>query len=127
MSNVKSTKKMAVSPTNSKKQKKKRLVQNTYDLAQFKRLIGKGLITQLKCATAVFDTELKNKILSKTIKSIALTGIVSNGVVYVFEGVDRLLALNAVSYAEIKKHDLEIDVIVNQYFNLSLNDLTNYH
>lgn len=127
MSNAKSAKKTISSPTASKKQKKKRLVQNTYDLAQFKRLIGKGLITQLKCAAATFDVELKNKILSKSIKSIAMTGIVSNGIVYIFEGVDRLLALNAVSYAEIKKYDLEIDVIINQHFNLSLNDLTNYH
>ena len=127
MSSAKTVKKPAASPTNSKKQKKKRLVQNTYDLAQFKRLIGKGLILQLKCATASFDTELKNKILSKSIKSVAMTGIVSNGIVYIFEGVDRLLALNAVSYAEIKKYDLEIDIYVNQYFNLSVNDLANYH
>ena len=127
MSNTKSTRKTAVSPNNIKKIKKKKLVQNTYDLSQFKRLIGKGLVLQLKCASATFDAELKNKILSKTIKSVAMTGIVSNGIVYIFEGVDRLLALNAVSYAEIKKHDLEIDVIINQYFNLSLNDLTNYH
>ncbi len=127
MSNAKSGKKTVNSPSAAKKQKKKKLVQNTYDLAQFKRLIGKGLVMQLKCATAPFDTELKNKILSKTIKSIAMTGIVSNGIVYIFEGVDRLLALNAVSYAEIKKYDLEIDVYVNQYFNLSVNDLANYH
>ena len=127
MSSTKPVKKTVVSPTNSKKQKKKRLVQNTYDLSQFKRLIGKGLIIQLKCATATFDAELKNKILSKAIKSIAMTGIVSNGIVYIFDGVDRLLALNAVSYAEIKRHDLEIDIYVNQYFNLSVNDLTNYH
>ncbi len=103
--------------------KKKRLIQNTFELIQFKKMIGKGLVCPFKGALNTFDPDLKNKILSKLVKTIAMTGFISGGIVYIYEGVDRLLALNAVSYAEIKKADLEIDVILNQYSNLSITDL----
>jgi hypothetical protein len=122
MSSVKVTKK-AVSPR-STKVKKKKLVQNQFELIQFKKMIGKGLVLPYKGATSPPDSDLKNKILSKSVKTIAMTGFISSGIIYVFEGVDRLLAINAVSYAEIKKADLEIDIILNQYSNLSVSDLT---
>ncbi len=121
MSSVRIIKKV-VSPK-ALKQKKKRLIQNTFELTQFKKMIGKGLVCPFKGVNSIFDPELKNKILSKLVKTIAMTGFISGGIVYIYDGVDRLLALNAVSYAEIKKADLEIDIILNQYSNLSITDL----
>ncbi len=112
------------SPKTKKAQKKKKVVQNQFELVQFKKMIGKGLVTYYKGANLTQDPDLKNKILSKSVRSIAMTGFVSGGIIYIFEGVDRLLAVNAVSYAEIKKADLDIDIILNQYSNLSVSDLT---
>jgi len=109
----------------SPKKKKSKLVQNTFELIQFKKIIGKGLIVPFKGSTAIFDQSIKDKILSKTIKSIAMTGLVSSGIIHIFDGVDRLLAINAISYAEIKKASLDIDIIINQYTNMQMSDLAN--
>jgi len=103
--------------------KKKKLVQNTFDLIQFKKMIGKGLVLPYKHGGCQIDIGTKNKILSKEFKSVAITGFVNGGIIYIFDGIDRLLAINSISYAEIKKTDLDIDVIVNQYFNLQVGDL----
>lgn len=115
MSGVKSARR-APSP---KAKKKKKPITNTFELTQVKKMIGKGLIIPYKGADLALNQELKNKILSKAIKSIAITGFLSGGIIYIFEGVDRLTALNAVSYAEIKKTELEIDIYINQYSSLS--------
>lgn len=117
MSTTKVVKK-AISPRSSKA-KKKKPVQNQFELIQFKKMIGKGLVLPYKGAISPPDSDLKNKILSKSVKTIAMTGFISSGIIYIFEGVDRLLAINTVSYAEIKKADLEIDIILNQYSSLS--------
>lgn len=108
----------------SPKAKKKKCVKNTFELIQFKKMIGKGLITVYKGAVAIPEEGIKEKILSGTYKSIAMTGFVSGGIVYIFNGVERLLALHSISYAEIKKNDIEIDIIINQYSKLSPNELT---
>jgi len=54
-----------------------------------------------------------------------MTGLVSSGIIHIFDGVDRLLAINAISYAEIKKASLDIDIIINQYTNMQMSDLAN--
>jgi hypothetical protein len=103
------------SPSRAKPQKKKRIVQNVYDLVQFKRMLGKGLILPCKDNTAVLDPAIKEQIMAKSVKSIAMSGMIMSGIVYIFDGVDRLLAINSVSYADIKKNNLEIDIIINQH------------
>jgi hypothetical protein len=115
MSSVKSARRVP-SP---KAKKKKKLITNTFELIQVKKMIGKGLIVPYKGADLALNQELKNKILSKAIKSIAMTGFLSGGIIYIFEGVDRLTALNAVSYADIKKVELEIEIYINQYSSLA--------
>lgn len=96
------------------KVKKKKATQNTYDLVQFKKMIGKGLIEPQKGSSVVQDPSMKEKILTKSVKIVAMTGTVNNGIIYITDGVERLLAINSVSYAEIKKHDLDLEVIVTQ-------------
>jgi hypothetical protein len=113
-------KKRSASPT---KIKKKKCVKNTFELTQFKKMIGKGLITVYKGSVAIPEEDIKGKILSGTYKSIAMTGFVSGGIVYIFNGVERLLALHSISYAEIKKNNIDIDIIINQYSKLSPNEL----
>jgi hypothetical protein len=122
MSTTKPIKKLVVKPT-SPKQKKKKCVKNTFELTQFKKMIGKGLIVVYKGSVALPDQDIREKILSGGIKSIAMTGFVSSGIIYVFNGVERLLAIHSVSYAEIKKHNLEIDIILNQYSKLEPKDI----
>ena len=48
-----------------------------------------------------------------------MTGFLSGGIIYIFEGVDRLTALNAVSYADIKKAELGVEIYINQYSSLA--------
>ena len=115
MSSVKSARRVP-SP---KARKKKKPVMDAFELIQVKKMIGKCLIVPYKGADLSLNQELKNKILSKAIKSIAITGFLSGGIIYIFEGVDRLIALNAVSYAEIKKDKLELDIYINQYSSLA--------
>jgi hypothetical protein len=118
----KTAKKIATKPL-SPKQKKKKCVRNTFELVQFKKMIGKGLVTAYKGAVALPDQNIKDKILTGNIKSIAVTGFVSSGVIYIFNGVERLLAIHSISYAEIKKYNLEIDIVLNQYSKLESKDI----
>lgn len=111
----------------SPRTKKKKCVKNTYDLVQFKKMIGKGLVIPYKTANFQIDPKaqaaIKEKIISGSIKTIGMSGFVSSGIVHVFDGIDRLIAVHSVSYAEIKKAKLEIEVFVNQYFNMTQLDL----
>lgn len=111
----------------SPRAKKKKCVKNTYDLVQFKKMIGKDLVIPYKTANFQIDpavqAAIKEKIISGSIKTIGMSGFVSSGIVHVFDGIDRLIAVHSVSYAEIKKAKLEIEVFVNQYFNMTQLDL----
>jgi hypothetical protein len=110
-----------VSPrATSPRAKKKKCVKNTFEIIQFKKMIGKDLITLHKgVVSPEQNPDLKAKILSGSIKIIGMSGYVSGGIVYIFDGADRLIAVNSISYADIKKYKLEIDIVVNQYSNLS--------
>jgi hypothetical protein len=108
----------------SPRTKKKKCVRNTFDIVQFKKMIGKGLIATYKGSTQNDETNIKDKILSGNIKSIAMTGFVSSGIIYIFNGVERLIALHSISYADIKKHDLDIDIIITQYSKLTPQDIS---
>ncbi len=105
------------------KSKKKKPSVNQYDLLQFKKMVGKGLVMLCKNIAAVNDPTLRDKIISKAAKSVAMTGFVKGGVLYIYEGIDRLLAVNSISYADIKKHGIELDIIINQYVGVSYKDL----
>jgi hypothetical protein len=123
MSSKAPVKKISSPRATSPKAKKKKCVKNTFELVQFKKMIGKGLVIAYKGTTAQFDASIKDKIMSGSVKSIGLSGFVSSGIIHIFDGVDRLLAIHAVSYAEIKKAKLEIDIFVNQYSSLTPLDL----
>lgn len=86
-------------------------------------MIGKGLITIRKGSPTTLDISIKEKILSKTAKTIGMTGILHAGIIYIVDGVDRLIALNSISYAEIKKNNLDIDIVVSQHCNVPMDEL----
>lgn len=119
--------KRSVSP----RTKKKKSVQNVFDLIQLKKMIGKNLVIAFKGAERLNDVQLtetnilalKNKILTNNVKVISLTGFLSVGVLNIFEGVDRLLAINAITYADIKKTNLDIDIVITQYKYITPKDL----
>jgi len=111
-----------ISPT-SPRTKKKKSVKNTFELVQFKKMIGKGLYVPYKGAVTTLDVSIKEKIMSKSVKSIGLSGFVSGGIVHIFDGVDRLLAIHSVSYADIKKADLSMEIYVTQYSGMTPLDL----
>ena len=106
----------------SPRTKKKPPVKNTFDLVQFKKMIGKGLILPYK-NIAKFDEKIKDKLLSKSVRMLYMTGFVSSGILYIFDGIDRLLAIAAISYAEIKKNELDFDIIIYQYPKLSSEEI----
>ena len=111
----------------SPRAKKKKCVKNTYDLIQFKKMIGKGLILPYKATNFQITQDMllsiKEKIISGSVKTIGMSGFVSSGIVYVFDGIHRLIAVNSISYADIKKAKLEIEVFLNQYSNMTQLDL----
>jgi hypothetical protein len=122
MSNAKIVKK-PLSPRGSIA-KKKKCIKNTFEFVQFKKMIGKGLITAYKNSAIDQNISIREKILSGSIKTIGISGFVSGGIVYIFDGVDRLLAIHSISYADIKKHRLDnIEIIVNQYSKMTPLDL----
>ena len=105
-------------PTSPKKIKKK-LFKNTFELLQFKKMIGKGLVAVHKGIPLTQDEteskKLREKILSGTVKTIGMSGVINGGILYIFDGIERLIALNSITYADIKKTNLDIDILVNQY------------
>lgn len=104
--------------------KKKASVKNTFDLVQFKKMVGKGMV---KIWNGIVDKKLvaeeskkiKDKILSGSIKSIGMSGYINEGVLYIFDGVERLLIINTISYSDLKKASINVDVIINQYPKMS--------
>ena len=107
----------------SPKSKKKKSITNTYELVQFKKMLGKGLVMPFKGVEATVNPKVKEKILSGNVKTIGMSGFVRGGVIFIFDGVDRLLAINSITYADIKKTKIDIEIIVNQYNNLTPQDL----
>jgi hypothetical protein len=104
---------------------KKKFNKNTFDIIQFKKLLGKGVIKVWgdaimdKKAMLVNIKKFKEKILSRSVKSVGLTGYVNNGIVFIFNGIDRMLAIGSTPYSDLKKNNIDIDVIITQYTKLS--------
>jgi hypothetical protein len=108
---------------NTKSVNKKKCTKNIYEIIQFKKMIGKGLIVPYKGVPASSNVDIKSKILSGSVKTIGMSGFVSSGVIHIFDGVDRLAAINSISYSDIKKAKLDIDICINQYAKMTPLDL----
>jgi hypothetical protein len=98
----------------SPKARRKKDITNTYEIEQFKKLVGKNAIQLSKGFAVKLDLKMREKILSGSVTTIAMTGYVKNGVVYIYNGVERYVAVNSISYAELKKLKKEIYIVINQ-------------
>ena len=108
----------------------KKPVRNFFDILQVKKMIGKGLLCNYK--GVVYDKKkmgvsiekLRKQLLEGRVKSISLCGFVSNGVVHVITGIDRLFAIQFTSYADIKNKNLEaIEICIIQYAKLNKEEI----
>ena len=95
---------------------------NTYFLPQFKKLMGKNLVDVwngiIIDKKAIYDNvkKIKDSVLSGQIKQINLIGYISdNGTLYIFSGVEKLYVIGSISYSDIKKYKLDIEISVVQY------------
>ena len=95
---------------------------NSYMLAQFKKMIGKNLVSIWsgviydKKVVAEEAKKIKENILNGSIRQIGMIGYVSeNGTLYIFSGVEKLFVIAALSYLDIKKYKLDVDINVVQY------------
>jgi hypothetical protein len=111
----------------------KRPVKNVFDICQAKKMIGKQLIQP--CAAIIVNKreiaeeskKMRDTIISTAKKrnnnaqTITITGFVSNGILYVINGLDRYFAIALITYNEIKSiKGLEVlDVIIIQYPKLT--------
>jgi hypothetical protein len=132
--NVKPINNRSVSPKreNSLRQKrdkspdtsKKKFVKNSYELIQFKKMLGKQIIIPYKGYPKInIDNIIREKIYKGDIKIIILFGFINNGIVNIFDGIESLFLINNLSYADIKKYDINMEIQINQYTNLSPTDL----
>lgn len=98
---------------------------NSFSLVQFKKMMGKhlvgvysGVIVDKKQISLQVKT-MKETILNQSIKQISLVGCVNDsGILYIFNGVEKLFLIAGLSYSEIKKYKLDIEVCVIQYNKL---------
>lgn len=102
--------------------RKKKYNKNVYDLFQFKKMIGKGVIkfsgahhAKLTDKKAFSDEvkKIRDEILNNQINSISLNGFVSKGVLFIINDYDKYYAINSITYSEIKTHG-DVEVIVLQ-------------
>ena len=99
-----------------KKSPKKRSIKNTYDIIQFKKMVGKGIITYHKLCKHLMidDPKYKEKIISSSIKNVYLSGYLSNGIIYIYENLDKFCTINNISYSEIKNKNINCDIVIMQ-------------
>lgn len=117
--------------SNVKVSKKKKYSKSSYDFVQFKRMIGKGLVkisssvTIDKKALPTIINDVKDKILNSKnkFKSIGMTGLLNDGIIYVFKNYINMMAINAIPYSVIKKHNINLQVDVIQYRDLTKEEL----
>jgi hypothetical protein len=108
---------------------KKKSVRNIFDIIQFKKMIGKSMVKPyvgivIDKKTMIEEAKkIKDKILEGNIKSIAMTGYINAGVLFIILGVDRLYVINAISYQELKKSNVEIEIVINQYPKLTKDEI----
>lgn len=117
----------------SKSPKKKKIIKNVFDIVQFKKMIGKNMVKTCNVACTGKKTKdiitldeikkSKEKILTGAVKTISLSGYINNGVIYIFKGLDHLIIMSHITYQDLKKHNISIDVVVFQYEKLSKDDI----
>ncbi len=116
----------------SKSPKKKKVIKNIFDIVQFKKMLGKNMIklcnvvSGKKAKDIVAEEDVKKtkeKILSGSVKTIALHGYVSSGVIYIFKGIENLIVISHLTYSELKKNNVSLDIVIFQYEKLSKEDV----
>jgi hypothetical protein len=102
-----------------KLQKKRK---NSFTLVQFKKMMGKNLIgvysgiVMDKKVISVEVKKIKETIVNGSIKQIGMVGYVNDsGILYIFNGVEKLFVIASLSYSDIKKYKLDIEICVVQY------------
>ena len=108
--------------------KKKKAVKNTFDIVQFKKMIGKGMVKPWSGATdyktAPEDIKkIKDKIIEGQVHTLGMIGYTNNGVLYIVSGSDRLAVVNSISYQELKKLGLAVDCCIIQYAKLTKEEI----
>lgn len=108
--------------------KKKKAVKNTFDIVQFKKMIGKGMVKPWSGATDYKNTpdeikKIKDKIVDGQIHTIGMIGYTNNGVLYIVSGSDRLAVINSISYQELKKLGITVDCCIMQYAKLTKEEI----
>jgi hypothetical protein len=95
---------------------KKKPVKNTYDIVQFKKMVGKDIITYHKpCKYLMIDdVKYKERIINNMVKTIFLSGYIHNGIIYIYENLDKFCTINNISYAEIKNKNICCDIVIIQ-------------
>lgn len=109
--------------------KKRKVNKNVYDVVQFKKLIGKNLVKP--CAAVVIDKKLimddiktnKGKILDGSARQLVFGGYLNKGILYIFNGVDKLILLDNISYSDIEKNGVSLDIVVFQYPKMTKNEV----
>jgi hypothetical protein len=108
-------------------ERKRKTVKNTFDITQFKKLVGKKLILPYKKAAdkktiLELSKNYAEKILSGKVKQIILSGFLNtNGTLYIFDGLEKYYALESLSYLAVKK--IETPILVIQYSNVKVSEL----
>ncbi len=95
---------------------------NSFTLVQFKKMLGKNLIGIYngiiidKKVINIEAKKIKETIINGSIKQICMTGYVNDsGILYIFSGVEKLFVIANLSYSDIKKYKLDIDICIIQY------------
>jgi hypothetical protein len=109
--------------------KKRKFTKNTYEITQFKKLIGKGLVKQ--CSNIVINKKTvlddmkvnKEKIFTKVTKYLIMSGYINKGILYIFSNIEKLMLIDNLSYSDIEKNNVDIDIIVNQYPKMTKSEL----
>ena len=124
-----SGKKMPKSPVAAPKVKKKKPIRMVYDITQFKKMSGKNLICAWQGIVinkkSILDDirRMKERICNGQLRIVHMHGNLVNGITYIFRGVEHLLALNSISYSEIKNGVLDVEVVVQQYNKITKDEI----
>jgi hypothetical protein len=106
------------------KKYKQKSVKNTFSFVQIKKLVGKKLIIPWKDIIISDDIKQEAKKIKEKIiesaklgkqKNIILSAMIINGILHIIFGIDILLAIMDVSYTEIKKYNIVLNIEVIQY------------
>lgn len=100
---------------------------SSYDLVQFKRMIGKGLVKPWSGLTINKKTigekiaAAREKILSakQKFRSVCMSAALNDGILHVFRTYEYLLAIDSIPYSVIKKNNITLTINMQQYCKLT--------